>query len=173
LEGIRIAVLVTLSVILMWSGLEKARTPHALGTALRMIGLPRRRALATAILVPGLELSVVAMTVAGMQIVPAVVVILLAASFAIAGIVALVSGTTVPCPCFGAASKGYLGWRQVAALPLWGVGAWAAWNPRIGNLDARLIAFTTGISILTAARAAVAVRAGISARQDRRAMAGA
>src|SRR5204863_99886 len=82
-------------------------------------------------------------------------IILLASSFAISGIAALATGRRLPCPCFGEASHGYLGWRQVLALPLWGVGAWAAWNPRIGSLQERLAAFVIGMGIFVTVRAVV------------------
>lgn len=106
--------------ILLWAALEKARDPEATASTLRQLGVPSRIALAAAGLVIAAEFAV------GLGLVfrpDAVVthggVALLAAGFALAGLLALRRGEQIRCTCFGPGGRGYLGVPQVASLVPW------------------------------------------------------
>lgn len=105
---------------LLWAALEKARDPEATASTLRQLGVPSPLALAAAGLVILAELAVGLGLVFGPNsVVTQGGVALLAAAFALAGLVALRRDEQIRCTCFGPGRRGYLGVPQVAALIPW------------------------------------------------------
>jgi methylamine utilization protein MauE len=158
--------------VLTWAGLEKARDRRPLAATIVALGLPPGLAAAGATLVPVAELATVLAVVAGAP--PVVTFALFAAlgtGFAAAAVRSLASGAPVACACFGSSGTA-LGWRQLAALPLWLVAGWATTALPVAGPADRLAIFASGMLVLVAARAVPAIRRGIAARGDRRAMAG-
>jgi hypothetical protein len=113
-----------MSGLLLWAGLEKARSLGATAATFRALGLgwhfPWFAAAITAMAEIGTALCLVLWPNA-LAVQAAVAV--LAVAFAFAGALALWQRRIIRCSCFGSGSGGYLGKVQIAALPLWFVGA--------------------------------------------------
>lgn len=166
------ALVVAACAVLTWAGLEKARDRQPLASTIRALGLPSGTATAGATIVPLAELLTVLAILAGAPpVVPRVLLVALGVGFAAVAAWSLATRRNVACACFGASQRP-LGWRQFVALPLWLAAAWSTGTLPHTGVRQRLVIFTTGMLALTAARAVQAVRRGIGARGDRRAMVG-
>ncbi|MGH8435638.1 MAG: MauE/DoxX family redox-associated membrane protein [Pseudomonas sp.] len=119
-----LAVIVTFAGLLFWAALEKARGLSFFLAALRQLGMPDSLARVTAPLAIALELSVAlglifqphsTLTIVGVMV--------LATTFAFAGLTALRQNQKIQCACFGPYGDGPLGRNQLLALPLWLAGA--------------------------------------------------
>lgn len=158
--------------VLLWAGLEKIRAPSSLAVTIRALGGPPRFAAITAFIVPIAELVTVILVITGAPAyLPAGLFVVLGVAFAAAGLRAIGSRTAIPCACFGV-SEHRLGWRQVAALPLWLLAAWSVIHMPTFGLRARLETSVVAIVLLTIALALPVVRHSVAARRDRRAFAG-
>lgn len=159
--------------VLLWAGLEKARDRRPLASTLAGLGVSRRLADIGSIAVPAAELATVAIIIAGgPRYLGGTFLIVLGASFAAAGALSKLTRRQVTCACFGSTAS-ELGWRQPAALPLWLITGWAVTRlPNVAVRD-RLAFLAIGSVAITVLRAVAAVRSGMAARADRRAMAGA
>lgn len=116
-----LATLVALSIsaVLLFAALEKARAPAPTATTLRQLGLPGALGLPVTYLLSVTEfgLGVAILFTPGSTVIH-IAVAALAAAFAVAGLVAVRSEEPLRCSCFGNGG-GYLGWRQVLALFPW------------------------------------------------------
>jgi hypothetical protein len=158
--------------VLTWAGLEKARDRRPLASTMRALGFPSGIATAAATIVPLAELGTVLAVLAGTP--PAVpLVLFVALGVGLAGVAtwSLATRRNVACACFGASERP-LGWRQLVALPLWLAAGWSTTALPHSGVRQRLAIFCTGMLIFIAARAVQAIRRGIGARGDRRAMVG-
>ena len=109
--------------VLLWAALEKARDLGAAASTLRQLGVPGRATVPAALVVLA-ELTVALALVFRPDLLwTQAGVMLLAAAFAVAGLLALRRDEPVRCTCFGAGRRGYLGTRQIAALVPWAAGA--------------------------------------------------
>jgi uncharacterized membrane protein YphA (DoxX/SURF4 family) len=155
---------------LLWAGLEKARNRTPLAQTAASLGLPPRLATATAILTPIAELGSVATIVAGVtRYVASGLLMSFGLVFAMAAAWSMITGRVVACACFGA-SRHKLGWRQLAALPLWGLAGLASLHLPNSTVRDRLAVLALGMPVLVALRALSALRHGAAARSDRRAI---
>lgn len=158
--------------VLLWAGLEKARYRAPLSATTAALGVPASLAAAVAVTVPLAELGTVAAVVAGApSLLDAALFAVLGASFAVAAGWSLLTGRDVTCACFGASGR-KLGWPQLAALPLWLLAAWAVLRMPHFSTSERIAALAIGTLVLAAIRAVSAIRGGIDARNDRRAVIG-
>lgn len=158
--------------VLAWAGLEKARDRKPLTGVIAEMGIPQQFAgFATAALVIA-ELATVLIVIAGVPAYfSALLLALLGLCYAGAGAWSLLSGKDVSCACFGAAER-RLGWRQLAALPLWLLASWSVTRMPAGRMTDRLAIAAAAFVLLTILRAIPALRRSAAARQDRRAFLG-
>lgn len=142
---------VCLATVLAYSSLSKVPAFGAFGDVLRRLGAGRSAAPAAALVVAGELLAAVALLAAPAAAWPRLLVALLAAGFAAAGVRALLMRERVHCNCFGAGGGGAaLGVRQLVLLPGWLAAAAAAqaWAPHwsaeegLAGLAALLLAFS-------------------------------
>lgn len=100
--------------------LNKTVPGRSLRPVVSQIGFPDDIARIVALGVVGLEASAaVGLAIAPARLFPYLLVAILAVAFACAGGWALVTGRRIECGCFGSSRGRPLGWRQLAALPLW------------------------------------------------------
>jgi hypothetical protein len=157
---------------LTWAGLEKARDRAPLAATLAALGLPRRLATPGAIAVPAVELGTVLCVVLAAPVpIAAVLFAGLGIGFAAAGVRALTAKRVITCACFGSSER-RLGWFQVVTLPLWLLTAWASAELPASMLQLRIATFASAMLLLAVVRAIPALRRGVAARADRRALAG-
>jgi hypothetical protein len=110
--------------MLLWAGLEKARNPASIVATIRSLRLPRRLAWPAALFVTTAEITIaVAILFKPDSLLTQTAIVLLAALFALAGLIAMGFDEPVHCNCFGAGGKGYLGTTQLIALLPWLAGA--------------------------------------------------
>jgi hypothetical protein len=158
--------------VLLWSGLEKLRNRAPLAQTVSALTGSPTFASRVAITVPSFELATVGVVVLGAPAyLASAMFVALGVTFATAGAWAWRTGRVIPCACFGS-TAGRLGVRQVGAMPLWLLAAWATLHLGSFAVHERLAALTWGIVGLGAARAIPAMRGLIAARHDRRALAG-
>lgn len=156
--------------VLLWAALEKIRSPSSLADTLRRIGVPMSIVGSTAALLVTAELTVAL----GMIMVPGSLAVIagllaLATAFAIAGVLAVTRHEQIHCGCFGTGGNGYLGKRQLGALPFWVAGATLLWIERPGNptLSDGAALFTLVSLTMTALRTTTGLRVTSAARADR------
>jgi hypothetical protein len=158
--------------VLLWSGLEKLRNRVPLAQTVSALTGSPTFASRVAIIVPGFELATVGAVVLGAPAyVASAMFVALGVTFATAGAWAWRTGRVIPCACFGS-TAGRLGLRQVGALALWLLAAWATLHLGSFTVGERLTVFTCGVVGLAAARAVPAMRGYVAARHDRRALVG-
>jgi hypothetical protein len=105
--------------ILFWAALEKARDPQMTVSTLQQLGFPAGLAKAAWLLIL-VELAVaLGLVFRPDSIVTQGGVVVLAGTFASAGLLALRLEKRVRCTCFGLGAHGHLGLNQVAALIPW------------------------------------------------------
>jgi hypothetical protein len=159
--------------LLLLAGVEKLRAPRAFGDTLAALGVPRTTRPALGVGVPAAEIgTATALLLAPSARWPSAAVLLLAAGFAVAGMLALRVPGGVACSCLGGTGDGRLGRRQVLALPLWVAAVVVVgldpprWSPSSGA------AVLAGLGLAYGAlRARETVGAWLAARADRRALA--
>jgi hypothetical protein len=158
--------------VLSWAGLEKARNRAPLSAAVAGLGVPRALTAVVAVTIPLAELgTVVAVVADAPSRLVAGLFAGLGTGFAMAAGWSMLTGRDVSCTCFGSSGR-RLGWPQLAALPLWLLAAWAATLMRHTSGQERVAALACGMAALAAIRSVPAIRGGIDARNDRRAVAG-
>lgn len=113
-------IVLVIGAILLWAGLEKIRAGQEFAGTLAALGVP---AVLVRVLKPAVPLAEVLAAV-GLVVTPSapwprLTVLILAMSFAGAGISGLRADEPVRCSCFGTATRRTLGWFQLAALPAW------------------------------------------------------
>jgi Methylamine utilisation protein MauE len=100
--------------------LNKTLPGRSLQPTVSQIGFPDNVARLVAYGVVGLEASAaVGLAIAPARLFPYLLVAILAVAFACAGGWAIVTGRRIECGCFGSPRGRPIGWRQLAALPLW------------------------------------------------------
>lgn len=173
LPGWLIASLVSVGCgVLLWAGLEKARNRRPLASTLAALGVSPGLAGVASLVVPAAELGTVALVAAGgSRYLSGLLFIALGTGFAVAGALSRLTGRRVACACFGATAS-ELGWRQLAALPLWTITGWAAIRLPDYAVRDRLVVLVAGSLAIMVLRAVPAIRAGVAARADRRGLAG-
>ncbi len=161
-----------LAAVLLWAGLEKARSPASMAATLRQLGLSEDASLRGVALLASAEVAAaIGLIFLPGSAVTLVGVVVLAAAFAGAGVVALRRTDPVACSCFGPFGRGRLGWSQIIAFPLWGAGALLV-RDAVGTAspsfaEAALALVSVGL-VLAALRAWPLVGAWRQARADRR-----
>ncbi|ACU74551.1 hypothetical protein Caci_5693 [Catenulispora acidiphila DSM 44928] len=158
-----------LSGLMLWAGLEKLRSGSEFEATLAGVGVPR---VFTPLLRWGLPAAEIAVgtTVALVPsaLLPRIGVLILAAAFAIAGVQGLRATEKIACSCLGGTGDAALGWRQIAALPVWAaaVGAVSASHPPANGSDGptRLAA---AVLLMCTVRASTALRLARAARVNR------
>jgi hypothetical protein len=113
-------IVLVVSAILLWAGLEKIRAGQEFAGTLSALGMP---AVLVRVIRPATPIAEVLAAV-GLVVTPSapwprLTVLVLAVSFAGAGIVGLRAEEPVRCSCFGTTAHRTLGWFQLAALPAW------------------------------------------------------
>ena len=120
MAGLATIVALSMAGVLLWAGLEKARSPAAAVSTLQSLGVAERSARPWVRLLAAVEVALALglvfrphapWTTSGVAV--------LAALFAAAGVAALRRDGPIPCNCFGPLGRGRLGWDQVLALPCW------------------------------------------------------
>lgn len=156
--------------VLLWAGLEKVRNTTPIAATVRGLGVPRQLSLPVAALVAGLEILLALLVVFRPDhILTQAGLVTLAVFFAIAGVIAIASGKSISCSCFGVGGSGRLGRSQVLALPLWIAGAGFL---RYGGAETPSLetsaSYFAGIALAIAGIQGIRViRSQIEARKDR------
>lgn len=159
--------------IVYYAALSKLWNPSPLRAMLGALDVPAPQVRVFAAAIVGIELTAVGLVVAGVsRALIAATFVTLGAAFAVAGIRALSLNRVIPCACFGRPGAA-LGWRQVAASPLWVVVAFAATEMPSFSPSCRGLALTAGTAALAGLRSVDGLRGWRDARNDRRALAGA
>lgn len=133
------------AVAFVGAGTAKLAAPASTASALRSLSAPTRAAVPTVVLLSATEITCGLLLALHPGPLAAVLVVVLAVSFALAGAVALTRDEPISCGCFGAtASSHLLGWRQIAMLTVWIPLAVAVWRvsevpPLVGLLLAHLV----------------------------------
>lgn len=154
--------------VLLGAGLEKARHLRSFVSSLRELGLKRGVTLVAAGAI-ALELIVsLAILFPPDSSIAAGGVVVLAISFAIAGIVAMRLPGTIRCHCFGAHGAGTLGKTQLYAFPFWIAGAALLWSQQPLPIAWRPVMFAAVGLTLATIRGWSAVHVALRARGDRR-----
>ena len=157
--------------LLLHGATAKLGSTASLTGTITQIGLPRHaRRLALAVVVT--EFSALLSAVAGLRLLSAALVCVLACAFAFAGYRGLRAAGSISCTCFGPASTHALGWTQILSSPLW-LGAAAAVNTMPSTTMAQRLQVAAIVSgcVVVASSASVA-RMAWRARTDRRALMG-
>lgn len=165
-----IAAAALMAAVLLRAASEKIRRPGELAATVGRLGVPERLALPAALLVILAELvAAVLLLFRPGSIVTQLGVVLLAALFALAGLIALRSAEPIACSCFGAGS-GPLGLRQTMWFFAWAGGAALLFAVRPAVSTATGAALLAAAALAIAAIRAIALRAAmIEGRGDRRA----
>jgi hypothetical protein len=154
----------------MWAALEKARNPSAMAQTAGSLGVPERLQSAAAVLVPACEIGAVAAIVDGIPRQAAAGLLMsFGFVFAAAALFSMATGRRVACACFGVSSHN-LGWRQILALPLWGMAGVAALYLPDSTVRTRTMILAFSMLFLAALRSGPTLREGMAARGDRRAI---
>lgn len=165
--------IVTLSMasVLLWAGLEKARSLASVVSILRQLGVSGSVARTGGPLLVAAEVGVAlglifrpgsAGTLGG--------VLALSGAFAVSGLVALRQNKVIRCGCFGPGGDSYLGKRQMAVFPLWCGGVaflWIEGAPHPSVSGGFSLLAMVGLA-LASMRAVAALRASKVAQGDRR-----
>jgi uncharacterized membrane protein YphA (DoxX/SURF4 family) len=156
------------SSVLLWAGLEKLRGITAFGRTLAALRLPGPVRQVLVVAVPASEVAVgTGLVVTPTAAWPLVGVLVLAAAFATAGLIALRAGTPIRCACFGAGSGGVLGRRQVYAFPIWLAAVAALSTLPDWTSTPRLMPLAVVVIAMGAVRATQTERARRRSRADR------
>ncbi|HEX3578250.1 MAG TPA: MauE/DoxX family redox-associated membrane protein [Thermoanaerobaculia bacterium] len=159
-----------MSAVLLWAALEKLRNPAAITSTIERLGFPATlsRPLARTLTVAELSLGV-AVSFRPDHAATQTGIVLLAALFAVAALIALRLREPVPCNCVGAGSDAVLGARQWIALVPWlvGVAVVRAGFAEAPNLETAAAHFAA-VSLLIATLHSITVwRSRGEARGDR------
>lgn len=148
----------TLCVVLTVSSSRKFLDSMALRETLTQLTRRNQLAKTAAAVLPSFELALAALVVLAPGYLPVRIAVAgLGAVFAAAGVVALARREVISCSCFGR-SVHALGWRQVAALPLWTGAALALGLGPAWDRSARVLLLTALWTALV-----VAILAGVKA----------
>lgn len=111
---------------LVLAGIQKLASPLGFRTTLQLMGLPDGAAAVLTYGVPITEIAVGVVVLLVRSALSAVLLAILGAIFAIAGLATVWSGEKIQCRCFGPAfdEDSVLGWRQIAAFPFWVIAAY-------------------------------------------------
>ncbi|GAA1704935.1 MauE/DoxX family redox-associated membrane protein [Fodinicola feengrottensis] len=104
------------ALVLLYAATQKLAAPRPFRQTLQALRVPF--AAAVAIVVPLVEIA----AAIGLTVAPggsAALVAALGFAFAGAAVVAMSRGERIRCACYGSTGDATLGWRQLAALPLW------------------------------------------------------
>lgn len=168
LAAVNAVVRLVAAVLLLYAAVHKLAAPRAFRSTLTTLGVPWPAPVSAG--VPVLELAAGSTLLsAPRSAVAAGLVAGLGVAFAVAGVLALRSGTKVKCACFGRVGAGDLGLRQIAVLPLWaGVAAVALRTPEQSPAGpAAAAAVIWGLAVCAALRVVVLMRRN---REDMQAM---
>lgn len=157
--------------VLLWAGLEKARSPISVASAMHQLGVPRNVVRSAAALLIAIELAVALglifepgspATLAGL--------VVLSTGFAVAGIIAVARDEAIHCSCFGPTGDAYLGKRQLVALPFWLAGAalLGLAEPAHSTVWDAASSFALVCLIVSTLRSVIALKASKVACDDRR-----
>jgi len=137
--SVSLLVVICASGLLIYSGTVKALSPKRMASTIDALGLSWNPTRVAVMLGWSEIVTGSALVVSKGDIVPGLLVVGLAVSFASAGVVAIVRGNRVPCNCIGRQDVHVVGWRQLIALPAWGLVALAVWmRPEAGSTELRL-----------------------------------
>lgn len=156
--------------VLLWAGLDKMLSLGYLTETLIQIGVPRRGARSTAVALATLEIVVAI----GLMIAPGSAaavggLLLLAGAFVLAALVALLKNEAIDCACFGFGGQSYLGYRQLAAAPLWLAGALLLWQsaPAMLSRSEGVLSFVFVAFAIATVRGVTVLQVTRLARDDR------
>lgn len=162
---------VTMAGVLLWSGLEKLRSPRPFKETMNSLDIPVPASHILAMALPLAEsLTGAALILFPAKLFPKVGVLALASIFTLAGALGLRATEHIQCSCFGP-GQNTLGWRQLFQLPAWllGIGAVTVAGPPWAPSDGGR-AFVYVILALCGIRAVQTLGSARSAGQDRRAL---
>jgi hypothetical protein len=163
------AVALVMAALLLFAAVAKLASSAPLAETLERLGLPTPLARAAAPLVPWAELAVgTAVVFRPDSLAAQAGVVILAASFAIAGLVAFRLKEPVPCSCFGTGGGGTLGLRQTIAAVLWVGGVVLVRRGHIAqSFDLGAAKFAVVALSVAAARVVMLAKLWIEGRGDR------
>lgn len=162
-------VVLCLSGVLSWAGLEKLRSGSEFEATLGGLRIP---GVLTPVIRWGLPVTEIvlgsAVATVPSALLPRVGVLVLAAAFAIAGVLGLRATEKISCSCLGGTGDTELGWRQIAALPLWAAAVAAvSVSPPPAHGDDGPARLAVVAMAMCAVRAANAVKQARAAKADR------
>lgn len=171
MEIVVTGVALAMASVLLWAGLEKARTLSSVASAIAQLGMPAGSARAAAALLAAAEAAVgLGLIFRPGSVATLAGVLGLAGAFAIAGLIAFRRNERIRCGCFGPYGGGSLGMSQVAAFPLWLGGAallWLAGPGQSSDLRSASLLAVVGLA-MAGLRAVTALKLAHDARADRR-----
>lgn len=164
-------VALVMAAVLLWAGLEKARSLTPTASTLHQLGVPESFAKSGALFLLIAESAValgLILRPGSAEILTGVVV--LAGAFALGGLIALGRDEPILCNCFGAGGSGYLGRSQLVALPFWLAGALLLWlaRPAPSSMSEAAVSFAVIGLAIAALRGFTALGGWKEARGDRR-----
>jgi hypothetical protein len=167
-EVYALGVAAAMAAVLLWAALSKITHLPGVASTVEALGIPgawsRRVAVGIAV---SETITALAIVFAPQSAWTATAILVLGATFALAGLIALLRKEQIRCNCFGLDSRGsYLGFRQMLALPAWLAGAWILYsNPLPLTATAPLFAV---VGVINAALKALSLRRWYTeARGDR------
>jgi hypothetical protein len=165
------AVQVAIAGIFLVSGLQKAPRTNRLALTVQRLGVARALSSVAAVVVIAAELVIAtSLMLVPSAAWPRVATILMATTFAGAGLIALSrrQGVRIACNCFGGGDSKALGYRQLQMLPLWIVAVLVAgWAAPTWSVEFGIGVLTVAVLTLACLQAAQVVVKGLRLREDR------
>ena len=161
---------VALASVFLWTGLSKMTNLEATASTIRALHASLKWSRHVAALIALAEVAAaVGLVFAPNSLFTVVTVCTLAGSFALAGCLAVVRKDRIRCYCFGTSPAGaYLGWKQLAALPLWmGAAIFLYRNTSTSSLVTKAILLVAIAVLLTSAKTFELWREVRESRDDR------
>ena len=162
------------TVIMIWAGAAKLTAREDFVRTLQGLGFATSQARWVAVVLPTLEVATgILIQVYPTELISRLAVLSLGMLFATAGVIALQRNLHIDCACLGAPGGSRLGWRQIAALPLWASAiALMSLPMALPRLPERALDAAVVTSMLAMLQARLVVSAWLQARMDRRATEG-
>ena len=165
-----IPIIIGLSAILLWAGLEKLRNPTPLVFTITSLGVTKYFAsfFAGLLILSEFTLALFILFFSN-STTTHIGIITLAGIFAFAGLVTIISGKTIKCNCFGVGGTKYLGKAQIFAFPFWVISAGILHfgETRGVSLNSSALLFAIVSLLITGIRGIEVLRLQILSRKDR------
>jgi len=172
-DGAAFLISVSMCALFLLAGTEKLRSRDRFEETLRELGIPAQLIPAVVVSLPASEIVVgISLVLVPSSWLPKIGALILAISFAIAGVVGMFSREPVRCSCLGSIGEHALGKRQLYALPVWLLGlAYLEWVASIEwTLNTGAYYVVLSVLTLTVLKSTSLARRSTAAHSTRQAM---